>query len=367
MATAASGFPSAQRFPYKERRANLAFDADVLLVTALANVRYLCGFTGSNAVLLVERGGRALLFTDPRYETQAPKECDCPVRIVRRGGLFAAAAAAIQRKKLLRVGFERTRIPWVGWESMRMKLPTRVELIPVDQAVEQLRMVKDDHEVAAIRRSVMVNSQAFDRAFRNFRSTMTESDLAAELDHQMRRLGASEPAFETIVASGAQSALPHARPGARPIQVNQVLLVDMGASVGGYASDMTRTMAVGRISREMKRMYQATLEAQLAGIDAVRPGVTAAEVDSTARRVLKKHGLSREFIHSTGHGLGLEIHEMPRLGKNDATRLTAGMVVTIEPGVYRPEVGGVRIEDTVLVTESGCEVLTPTPKQLVSI
>ena len=183
----------------------------------------------------------------------------------------------------------------------------------------------------------------------------------------MRRAGADDTAFETIVASGDRSALPHARPSSAAIEANRLLLIDMGALCEGYASDMTRVVVPGRITSEAKRLYQAVLEAQLAALDAVRPGVKAADVDAAARQTLKKHSLDELFKHSTGHGLGLEIHEAPRLGKRERLKLEAGMVITIEPGAYKEGLGGVRIEDTVLVTETGCRILTPTAKKLVAI
>ncbi len=354
---------------YAHRRARLdwkSLSLEALLVSALPNIRYLAGFTGSNGVLLVTPGG-VTLFTDPRYTTQAGSECDCPVVTVRKGSLFRAAAALVVRKRLRRVGFEPDRLSCTAWNALREALGRGVELIPAGRPVELLRMVKEPSEIEAIRVSVQLNSRAFDEAIRSFKPGMEESELAAEIDYQMRRSGASEPAFETIVASGPRTALPHARPANLPILNNQVLLVDMGASLDGYASDMTRTLAVGKLPRKIRTMYHATLEAQLAALDAVRPGVTAARVDSAARRVLRGHGLDRAFVHSTGHGLGLEIHENPRLGRGDRTHLEAGMTVTIEPGVYSPGVCGIRIEDTILVTASGCEVLTPTTKDLLSI
>jgi Xaa-Pro aminopeptidase len=194
---------------------------------------------------------------------------------------------------------------------------------------------------------------------------MTERDLAAEIGYRMRRLGADGEAFETIVASGERSALPHAHPTSRPIQPNQLLLVDMGATVAGYASDMTRTHVVGKPTAEARRMHKAVLESQLAAIDSIRPGVSCASVDRAARSVLRAHRLNDLFIHSTGHGLGLEIHEAPRLGRKERAKLEPGMAITIEPGVYAEGLAGVRIEDTVVVTSSGCEVLTPTGKELV--
>ena len=199
---------------------------------------------------------------------------------------------------------------------------------------------------------------------RFLRPGVTERDVGARIDYQLRRLGASGPAFDTIVASGERSALPHAQPTDKPIGNNELVLVDMGARSAGYTSDMTRVAFVGAPSREVLELYKAVLEAQLAAIDVVRPGIAAERVDATARQVLRKHRLHRYFVHSTGHGLGLEIHEKPRLGQGEKTTLQAGMVVTIEPGVYLEGVGGVRIEDTIAVTGAGCRNLTPTSKDL---
>jgi Xaa-Pro aminopeptidase len=225
-------------------------------------------------------------------------------------------------------------------------------------------MVKSPQEIARIRCSVQTNSQAFEKTVQSIRPGVSEFHIAAELEFQMRRLGAEKPAFETIVAAGSRSALPHARPSDRKVGVNELLLIDMGACQDGYMSDMTRVLFFGKPDRRMKTMYNAVLKAQLAGIAAVREGVTAGQVDQKARQVLESEGLGKEFLHSTGHGLGLEIHELPRVGRRDKTRLKAGMVITIEPGAYIRDFGGIRIEDTVLVTKNGCEILTPTSKEL---
>jgi Xaa-Pro aminopeptidase len=194
-------------------------------------------------------------------------------------------------------------------------------------------------------------------------SGMTESELAAEIEYQSRMLGASGPAFDTIVAAGKRAALPHARPGKSKIGPG-MLLIDMGAFSNGYASDMTRMVHVGAAAPKYRKAYTAVLEAQLAAIDAVKPGATADSIDNAARRTLRKFGLDKAFVHSTGHGLGLEIHEPPRLGRSDQTPLEPGMAITIEPGVYLEGWGGIRIEDTILVTRTGHEILTPTPKNL---
>jgi Xaa-Pro aminopeptidase len=334
---------------------------DALLVSFSPNLRYLTGFTGSNGNLLV-LPDRAILFTDPRYGLQAPQEVTCDIRVA-KGPLHKAVITAIKRLRLRRIGFEPGRMSHELFTALKDALPMRASLHEAGGWIEELRMVKSPAEIAAIRRSVQTNSCAFEQTVSRIRVGITEQDLAAELEYRMRRLGATKPSFETIVASGVRSALPHARPTGATLTEGPVL-VDMGTEQEGYASDMTRMVFLGRPAAKVKRMYRAVLEAQLAAIDAVRPGVRTALVDAAARNVLKGYGLDAAFTHSTGHGLGLEIHEPPRIGRRDKTPLAAGMAITIEPGVYVEGYGGIRIEDTVLVTEKGCEILTPTSKEL---
>lgn len=336
---------------------------DALLVSAPPNVRYLSGFTGDNGLLLVTPDSQTL-FTDPRFTIQAAEECACPVVTISKTPLDQAAIQMIRKRRWKRVGFEASRMLYEVHMRLAKSLPKGVMLKPIGPVVEKLRMIKSDAEIARIRRSVLTNSEAFEKATRSIRRGASESAIAAELEYQMRRLGAEKAAFETIVAIGPRSALPHAQPTARKLANDELLLIDMGACQDGYMSDMTRVLFLGRPSRRVRSMYNAVLKAQLAAIDAVRPGVTAAHVDRAARRVLETEGLGSEFVHSTGHGLGLEIHEGPRVGRRDKTKLEAGMVITIEPGAYIRDFGGIRIEDTVLVTKNGCEVLTPTSKEL---
>lgn len=335
---------------------------DALLVDAPPNVRYLSGFTGDNGNLLVYAGG-AILFTDPRFAIQAKQQVSCRVKIS-KGPLAADVLAAIRRLRLRRIGYDPSRTTCAYFEALRSKLPMGSSLESAAGWIEELRMVKSPAEIDLIRRSVEINSRAFDQAVARVRPGMTEQDLAAELEYRMRRLGAEKPSFETIVAAGVRSALPHAEPTAAKIERGHLVIVDMGAFREGYASDMTRMLFLGVPPARVKRTYRAVLEAQLAAIAAVRAGVRTSAVDGVARRVLKQHGLDRFFVHSTGHGLGLEIHEPPRIGRRDKSRLEAGMTITIEPGVYLEDFGGIRIEDTVLVTETGCRILTPTSKEL---
>jgi Xaa-Pro aminopeptidase len=335
---------------------------DALIVTGPANVRYLTGFTGSNGVALLAPE-RAVLFTDPRYAIQAAEEADCRVRVA-RGPLLPRLMAAARRGKLQRLGFEMSRISWEAYNTLSESLWLGATLEPVRGLVEELRMIKSPAEISSIRRAMALAAAAFEAAVGSIRPGIRESEVAAELDYQMRRRGAQGPAFETIVAAGARSAQPHALPTAHTLRADELVLIDVGASRNGYASDMTRMLFLGRPGKRVKGLYGAVLEAQAAALDAVREGVAAAAVDRAARQVLRRHGLDRVFVHSTGHGLGLEIHEPPRLGKRERTRLRAGMVVTVEPGAYLAGFGGVRIEDTVLVTSQGCEILTPVTKDL---
>ncbi len=335
---------------------------DALLVWFSPNLRYLSGFTGSNGAMLLTPE-RAIFFTDPRYEIQARQKVGCERRIA-KGPLAADVLSAIRRLKLRRIGYEPGRMTCDTYTSLEKELPMKASLAAAGGWIEELRTIKSAEEIARIRRSVETNSRAFEQAAARVRPGMKEQDLAAELEYRMRRLGAEKPAFETIVAAGVRSALPHAQPTAAPFQTGELVVVDMGAQQDGYCSDMTRMLFLGTPPAKMKRAYRAVLEAQLAAIDAVRAGARTARVDAVARNVLKGYGLDRAFIHSTGHGLGLEIHEPPRIGRRDRHRLAVGMAITIEPGVYLEGWSGIRIEDTVVVTGSGCDILTPTSKEL---
>ena len=339
--------------------------AEALLVSAPANVRYLSDYTGSNGLVLLLPSGTHF-FTDPRYEISARQNIAGHVHIV-KGPLLAGVIQVIKRQRLKKIGFESGWTQFDAYQRLKEGLPLGVSLVPVGRIIEERRMVKSPAEIDTIRRSVNLNSEAFARVLKRIRPGVRELDVAAEIEFQMKMLGAEKPSFDTIIAAGPHSALPHSHPTGHQIGANELLLIDMGASLEGYASDMTRVIHLGPPPKKIRDMYRAVLEAQLAGIDAVREGTTAGKVDAGTRNVLKKHKLDKAFVHSTGHGLGLEIHEPPRLGKNDKTRLQAGMAITIEPGAYIEGLAGIRIEDTVLVTKNGCEVLTPTSKEFVHL
>ncbi|MEO8131960.1 MAG: Xaa-Pro peptidase family protein, partial [Bryobacteraceae bacterium] len=283
---------------------------DALLVSSLANVRYLTGYAGSNGLALVIPS-ETHFFTDPRYAIEASQTITCKLHIAKRP-LIEDVAAIIQRKKLKKIGFEPAWLNLEQHQKLKNLLAKGVSLQPLPGVVENLRMTKSPAEIDTIRKSVRVNSEAYARTLRRVRLGMRERDIAAELDYQMRLHGAEKPAFDTIVAAGAHSALPHAHPTGQRLEENDLLLIDMGACLDGYMSDMTRMSFLGIPSKRVRTLYDAVLEAQMTAIETVRPGVTTERVDGAARGVLKRHGLDRQFVHSTGHGLGLEIHEGPR-------------------------------------------------------
>ncbi len=293
---------------------------EALLVSSPASVRYLTGYTGSNGLLLVTPK-ESHFFTDPRYATDSKANIDCIVHICKKG-LHEEAAAIAKRKQLKTLGFEPSWMNVEPFDKLKKAL-TGVKLVPVSGLVEDLRAVKSPSEIARIRAAVQANSAAFAKTMQRVRVGVREMDIAAELDFQMRMLGAEKSAFETIVASGTRTALPHAHPTAKKVEANELLLVDMGALVDGYCSDMTRMAFLGKPDKRTSTLYKAVLEAQLAGIKAVKAGVPAGRVDAAAREVLKRHELDKAFVHSTGHGLGLEIHEGPRMAAKQTATLQA--------------------------------------------
>jgi Xaa-Pro aminopeptidase len=338
---------------------------DCLVVTALANVRYLTGFTGSAAVLVVT-SDQAMLATDGRYRTQAAEQLEAGSGtdvelVVGRIDAQRDALAKIVRESAGddgRVGFEAEHIPW-GQQIRWAALFSPSEPVPTNGLVEGLRVVKDDGEIARIAAAAEIADAALAEIVSMIDQARTESEVALALDVAMRRLGAEDRAFETIVASGPNSAKPHARPGDRLIESGDTVVIDFGAEVDGYKSDMTRTFfAGGNTSTRMAEVYEAVRESQAAGVEAVAPGVTGGFVDEVCREHLRSAGLGDAFEHGTGHGVGLDIHEAPSVGPGSAGILGAGAVVTVEPGAYLAGIGGVRIEDTLVVTTDGRRALT---------
>jgi Xaa-Pro aminopeptidase len=338
---------------------------DALLVTHLPNVRYLTGFTGTAGVLLTGQKGKPIFITDGRYTSQAREQVENARVMISKGPALDAAAQQIVRLKLTNVGIESDHMPVSQRSRIAKLLPKKAKLKEASSLVENIRLIKDAGELAAIERAVRLGADIFEVALKTIKPGVRETDVAAELEYAARRAGAEGMSFETIVASGPRSALPHGKASAASIPERGFVVLDFGVILSGYCSDMTRTIHVGRPSSEARRMYDAVLASQLAGVEAVIAEVTAGDVDYACRSVLRHAKLDRYFTHSTGHGVGLEIHENPRLARNQETQLAAGMVVTIEPGVYVEGKGGVRIEDMVAVTDEGCDVLTPVSKELI--
>jgi Xaa-Pro aminopeptidase len=334
---------------------------DSMLVTHLPNVRYLCGFTGSSAALVVSPNG-ITLHTDGRYSVQAREQTQ-GARVRVSGGSPSRAAVAGLARGRCTIGFEADNVT-VSQRNLLSKTAPKARLKAISGLVERARMIKQPDEVLQLKAAVMLASGLFEVLLHGIKPGVAESHVAAELEYVARRSGAQGMSFETIVASGPRSAMPHGVASEQAIAASGFVVLDYGVILAGYCSDMTRTVHVGSAGRKQRDLYQAVLDAQLAAIEVVRPGVQASKVDQAARKVIRKAGFDSYFTHSTGHGVGLEIHEPPRLGKGQTEPLQPGMVITIEPGAYVPGLGGVRIEDMVLVTETGCQVLTPTSKEL---
>jgi Xaa-Pro aminopeptidase len=342
-----------------------------LLVTHLPDIRYLSGFTGSSAALAVTRRA-ARLFTDGRYAVQAAAEVNAAqVEIVSGAAAVAAVQWLAAQPGAEFAGFDPNWTTVAELGRWRDALPARLRRgflsALAAPLVENLRLVKDEDELALMREAALLGCRLFEHILGVARPGMAETEVAAELEYQARLLGAEGMSFETIVASGVRSALPHGSATAALLPRRGFLTLDFGIILGGYCSDMTRTVYLGKPKVDERTAYEAVLEAQETAVAAVGPGVRCGEVDEAARGVLRRAGLAEAFTHSTGHGVGLEIHEPPRVGAGQTTRLQAGMVVTIEPGIYLANRFGIRIEDMVAVTGSGGQLLTPAPKALIEL
>lgn len=342
-----------------------------LVVTHLPDIRYMSGFTGSSATLAVtSRSVR--LFTDGRYTAQAAEEVSAAkVEIVSGPPAVGAVQWLAAQPGATMAGFDPAWTTVAELARWKAALPSSLRrsflaALPAS-LVQQLRRVKDEDEIAIMAEAALVGCRLFEHMLGFIRPGLREIEVAAELEYQARLQGADAMSFETIVASGARSALPHGRASVSPLPRKGFLTLDFGVILKGYCSDMTRTVHLGKPGKAERDTYNSVLEAQLAGVAAVTSGVTCAEVDEAARAVLRRDGLADAFSHSTGHGVGLEIHEQPRIGAGQSTRLLPGMVITIEPGVYLPGKFGIRIEDMVAVTATGGQVLTPAPKALIEL
>ena len=352
----------------REHLATSRFDA--LLISHLPNIRYLCGFTGSAGLLLVEEAG-SVFFTDVRYDTQAHDQVKAARVVIARKAVLPCLGEwlGVRRKRARgwTIGIEAEHFTIAEKRRLTKVRPAGVRLKDAPSIVERARMIKDADELQRIHAAVALGAKLFDRAVEVLRPGVKETDVAAEMELAARRGGAEEMSFPTIIASRARSALPHGRASGLAIAPGGFVVCDFGVILSGYCSDQTRTVWVGPVSKDARQAYEAVREAQQAAIDAVRPGIPVGEVDAAARKVLRKAGLGRYFTHSTGHGVGLEIHESPRVANGQPEILQPGMVITIEPGVYFPGKWGLRIEDMVAVTAGGCEVITPTSKDFLAV
>ena len=345
-----------------EELAELPVDlgVDALLVSSPANVRYLSGFTTpSDGRVFVSSDG-SWLITDARYEAQSAEESRVP-REIRRDWIPWVA----ERTGRARLGVEADHLSYAAFQDLSEHLAG--ELLPLRDILTARRMVKSAAELDYLRQAARITDEAFDYILEVLRPGISEVDVALELERVMRSAGAEAQSFDIVVASGYRSAMPHGVASPKKLESGDLVTLDFGATVGGYHADMTRAVAIGPIDDELRAMYDAALEALIESLAMTRPGIVGAALDGVARKVLARHGLEQYFAHSLGHGVGLEIHEGPRVSKQSAYIIEPGMAVTIEPGVYVPGKGGVRIEDLVVVTDSGYERLSHSPRELITV
>ena len=355
----AAADPVERRAAVRERVSASGLDA--LLVMALSNIRYLSGFSGSAGLLIVRAEPPDVFLTDFRYQSQVAGELDAAIEVrIESESMLKVARELLHGQGASRVAFEREQLTYRGWsEWSQIEGPA---LVPVTEWVEEARAVKSSAEIDAIRGACRVADEAFESILAEVRPGITERELAARLDLSLVERGAERASFETIVAFGEHSALPHARPGSRQLRRGDMVLFDFGAVVDGYVSDMTRTVSCGDPPAKMRDVYAIVLEAQRTALGGIQAGMSGPEADGLARQVIDAAGYGPRFGHSLGHGIGLEVHEAPRLSKKSEDRLAPGMTITIEPGIYLEGIAGVRIEDDALITDAGLEALTASPK-----
>jgi Xaa-Pro aminopeptidase len=347
----------------KLRELMQARDLDAMIVSSLPNIRYLTGFTGSHALCAVTRT-RAVFVTDTRYTLQSRTEVGPRFRrLITKSGLYETLSRSRLLPRKGRIGFEANQVTFVQYRTLRRLFPGST-LQPLAELVENLTLIKDPEEIASVRAAARITDHAFRDVLEFVRPGVREREIAARLSFLQKIAGAGGDAFDPIVASGERAALPHARATGKRIRTGEPIVMDFGCTVNGYSSDLTRTVFVGKASRKSRDVYAAVLEAQEEALATARDGITARELDAVARGAIDRAGYGRYFVHSLGHGLGLHIHERPRISALSGERLTSGMVVTVEPGIYIPGWGGVRIEDDVVLRDNGCDRLTSAPKEL---
>lgn len=344
----------------KEHIQNLGLDG--MIIAKLTNYRYLSGFTGSSAYLLVT-ARKNILLTDFRYVEQAIKEAPEFEVVMYRLPLTDTLRELIEKEKITRIGLEKETVTLGVYEEFTANIPG-VSFIPAADPVQHLRRVKLPEELDKIRKAAEITDKGFLHILDFIRVGMTEREVALELEFFTKRLGSERNAFEFIVASGERGALPHGVASSKTLNKGDLVTLDIGCVYQGYHSDMTRTIMLGKPDHKQEAIYSQVLRAQEAVLQAIRPGMTGAQADAIARGIISEAGYGNEFGHGLGHGVGLDIHEGPRLAPQDQSILEPGMVVTVEPGIYLPGWGGVRIEDLVVITREGCEIISKSPKQL---
>jgi Xaa-Pro aminopeptidase len=334
---------------------------DALWIESPFNRRYLTGFTGTAGYVLVTRD-EAFFLTDFRYRDQAEEQVQDFDVVIHQG--VAEKLSQILPSSVKKLGFEKQHLTFGLLEQYQAKV-NQVEWVPVESWVEALRAVKDEAELDVMRQAAEIADQAFQHILNYLRPGISEREAAIELEFFMRKRGATAASFETIIASGPRSALPHGVAGLRVLQAGDLVTLDFGALFQGYCSDLTRTVALGEANQKQREIYAIVLEAQENGVSHIKAGMTCKQADALTRDIITEYGYGEYFGHGTGHGLGLEVHEGPALSFRSEEELKPGMVVTIEPGIYLPDFGGVRIEDDVLINDDGIEILTHSPKKLI--
>ena len=338
---------------------------DGFLVTNLQNMNYLSGFDGEGFALITKKDN--YLLTDSRYTEQAEKESpDFIIRIDEpkiKDARILALRKIIEKIKLNKIAFESNDLSYADFKKYSESFES-IEFFPTESIIEQIRMIKDKVEIIKIRKAAQITTESLKDVFEIIEPGVRELDIASELAYTMRKKGAQKESFDIIVVSGERSSLVHGKPSEKKIVEGELIIIDVGANYHNYNSDITRTIIIGKENEKQKEIFSIVSEAQKKALEFLKPGVKCKEVDSVARDIIVKKGYGEYFGHGLGHGVGLDIHELPRVSFSDDTVLLPGMVVTIEPGIYLPEVGGVRVEDSVLITESGYEILTWFPKIL---
>jgi Xaa-Pro aminopeptidase len=351
----------------KARELFETFDIDALLVTSSSNRFYLSGFKGSSGVLLITKED-AILVTDFRYKTQAAEQAEGYRVVMHTAPIPEEIAKLTKELSIGKLGFEQDNVTYSTYRTYENQLNTdETELVPVTGLIEKLRLIKDESEIKIVKDAASIADAAFSHIIGFIRPGLTEREVSNELEFFMRKNGATSSSFDIIVASGYRSALPHGVASDKIIETGELVTLDFGAYYKGYCSDITRTVAIGNVSDELKEIYQVVYDAQMLGMKGIRPGMTGKEADALTRDYIVSKGYGDYFGHSTGHGIGLDVHEGPALSMKSDTILEPGMLVTVEPGIYVSGLGGVRIEDDALITKDGNESLTSSTKSLLTI